>query len=145
MARKVSFNAVDITTAKYGNLWFFHRAQVAKALGYKSGINYYGDSELLYIGNETYLPFSALQDTLASATGERKTFAAGLMQCISEQLSIPLALNKPGSMIDDLPGTSASWAKAAVELKAASQLLAETKKKEQELWSKMEEERNNGN
>ncbi len=144
MAQQLSFNGVAITTAKYDGQWFFNRAQVAEALGYKNSINYKGGLPSIEIGNTRYLPLPALQQALATATGERKTQAAGLLQHASDVLGISLALNKPGTMIADLDSTSADWAKASIELKSAKQLFHECEAKEHALWAQLEKERNNG-
>jgi len=146
MAKKFDFNGVEIATAKYNRTWFFNRAQVGEALGYKSSINYSLADKypLIEIGTSTYIPFDGLQEALASATGDRKKLAVRFLQEIASEFDINLSSRSTDPAIGELPETAAKWALACVDLKAAKDMLEDAQKVERDLFDRLLEDRKNG-
>jgi hypothetical protein len=138
MARRMTFNGIEIPVAVYREELFFLRPSISEALGYASSITLPEGAEVIEIGANTYVSLADLRRLLATARGERLGKGAEFLHRVAEVYEIDLDDN--GTPIDDL---TRDWLKAKAEAETAGQLLHEARIREAQCWDILSDRRRN--
>jgi hypothetical protein len=141
MAKKITYNDVHITVAEYDGALLFNRTEIAQSLGYSGTIAAIDGAKCITIGNHQYFQLVDLNQSLSRMKGDRKALVAGFIREVYEQYAEQLDDKTPTSLecLDDL---AREWVTARIEVKAAFELHNETLSRENELFNKLNEERN---